>query len=931
MYTIINMGCRRKGNIFLMVELRKRLILLILILVWSLLNGRTFTAAETQMGEYNTVEVPVTLTAERVGNFLVWTATVPGTPYTSLHESAISFTGSNWFDLKPYHPDGTFRVNNGNPNFGALHYHLIYESSRPTALVLKDPGVPWHEYTRFRTSIFGGDFGFGWVHRVLFPGSHENWLSTYDMNGNQGIVFFPLVGYGESFYDLSFSFYVAAIEDVIKAPVVTRNNDLDLLVGDPVQWITGIEAHWGWTHTNLIPSLGEILNIDLVDGTDLYFSEGGEEYEKIGIKTHTLEIRDEHSLSDLPAFAADDSFTSVQRKTTIRTTEAPNLILQYGASATDRIGNSMAGHTYDSSLSSNLCGGEAGWTNQPLDIILNPDQIIGDFDSVLKLDSAINTVAVNDIAKYENYQIGTPKIGRIITGVLTERNNNINNLSQPVMRTMKIDTELPIAAATHNGGFNFTDGSSDALSDLSDIHHSRIAIVPHNQIVMPADFNLFDDIPNLPSGNYDVYVWATDKAGNEKIAMILEDEPLGDEISITKNTDKGATLHNRNCLHNNIESLDPSCLILGCSLGANVQIVERSDLTYELVIDNASTTKDGTGTFTDYLPKGMTITAASFNGLDSSDNVTFTYGEPEPSGTYEGQIKVTGDYTIKAGSQINVSISCKTPSFDKNPGASNIISNQATNDWILGSGETEKIGTSISNFANHELLEMPGVETKFIKVGASDLNIGLANAEFALYKWMGAPEDYISGNHNQDILDANLIDGIAGSAWERVKGDGETGALSDVFISGVTGEVDLGILPSGIYTLIETKTPGGMGEFELPVGQWVIVSDHTKSDDGTPDDWKLEFSAKGNNLMPPAVIRIIGENPGDVPTYKIVNIKLVSLPMSGLGGTRGITIFGLTVMLLAGSGYTIYLHKKSKKRVANKNESEPKVVNKSRV
>ena len=712
---------------------------------------------------------------------------------------------------------------------------------------------------------------------------------------------------------VGFNFHLQKRQADYYAPVIETSPDLEKFVGDSVSWEEGITAHWGLTHTNTIPTLGEIKNISLLSGTDPYFSLDGVIYTHIGVKRHFFEVRDDHSLSLSTMYLGDITVSTTDRLVTVRTNLSPTLEIRYGAGANDRDGLSVGGQLYDDAPAVNICGGEDGWTNQPLDLIIDPNTIVGDFRTVLKLESVVNVAIDNAMAKRENYLVDTPATGRTISGVLTEVNDESNELSLSVTGSMKIDTVPPVASAAHNGGFSFTDDCSDALSGISTIHHNRIAIVPHGQAATPTDYNLFTSIPILPMGNYDVYVWATDKAGNETITQILNDEPLGEEVSIMKDTNQLATLHDKDCLHNDLVSLDPSCSSLSCTLGTTIQIMERSDITYELVLDNLSATRDGTGTFTDYLPKGMTITATSFTGVDSSDDVTFTYGTPETSGPYIGKIKVTGDYTIKAGSQINVSIACKASPFDQDPSVSNVISNQATNEWVIGSGATETTGVYTSNYANHELLEIPGVEAKFIKVGANDLNLGLANAEFVLYKWAGTTADYTSGNHDQDILDANLIDGIAGSDWERIKKDGETGTLSDFFVSGASGEVDLGILPSGIYTLVETKTAGGIGEFELPVGQWVIVSDHNKSDDGTPNGWKLEFSAKGDGLMPPAVIRIPGVNPGDAPTYKIINMKLFNLPMSGLGGTKGIMAIGLVLMLLTGSGYTIYSQRKNRK------------------
>ena len=689
---------------------------------------------------------------------------------------------------------------------------------------------------------------------------------------------------------------------------------LDKMLGDTVNWLEGVSATWGLTTSKLVNDHGEILDISLVGGTDPAVSTTGLTFDRIGTVVHTYEFRDSMALGTHGFEIYDNTVTVDSRKINVRTSITPHIAIRYSAGAEDPDGNSVAGLTYDASQPITASGGENGWTNQPLDISVDPNSIQGTFDTILKIPSLPNVVTTNGTATYLGYHDETLDIGITASGVLAEIENtmtpeieNDNHLSGIVQGSWKLDKTPPVAGATHDGGWTFTDTSTDGLSGLSVTRPSLIAIVPTGNTPVSTNYKPFSDITPLPPGNYDVYVKATDKAGNEHINMIFTDYSLSGGVTIEKDTNEGATLHVNDCPapNNKLTTIDAACTILGCSLGAKADITERSELTYELTIVNADDNEIGTGTFTDYLPKGCVITAPpSFVGSDPMDDVTFVYGAPEPSGPYEGQIKVTGTYTIKAGSTIDIAIPCKVPSFDKDPGATNIISNQASLEWTLGTGGTATNGTYESKFANHRLLELPGVETKFKKVGSDDVNIGLIGAEFVLYKWTGTDVEYTGGNHDQDIVDKEvLLDG----KWQRVKEDGEDAvALTDVFISDGSGDIDLGDLPSGIYTLIETKT---VATYEIPVGQWILTVDEAKGDSGAVGDWQIEFVGKSNSIMPPAVARV-GGGGGVAPEYKILNAKPFSIGLTGLGGTTRFLIIGLSLMTFAGATFIIRSHKK---------------------
>ena len=694
------------------------------------------------------------------------------------------------------------------------------------------------------------------------------------------------------------------------APVVTANPSITRTLGNALDLAADIRARWGYTSSMLIPNNGSIVATTVNGGAVNQISGSGTNYDRIGVFNVAYVIKDSHSLSSAAQYAGDNTFVETSRNIVVRTLDKPILDIRYNASAVDDGGTSVAGQVYNKDLALNPCGGELGWTNQSLNVTVGPGSLMGLFDSVLYMPDAIpNTIVSNAPASYNNYHNQSPdENGTTATGVLTEINNIGNELTGTAMGVMKIDKTPPVAGATHEGGFSFSDTSSDGLSGLSVSRPSLIAIVPTGTTPVSGDYELFTTPVSLPQNYYDVYVWATDKAGNKHIEKIFDNYMLGGEVTVKKDTDQGSILHVSDCPAPNNEqaTINATCTIIGCIAGANADIMERSDLIYKLELTNTNTAEDGVGSFVDYLPKGVIIIAPpTFSGNDPSDDVIFVYGASKPPGPYEGQIKLTGTYTIKSGSTIEIEIPCKVPLFDKDPSATNIISNQATLEWTLGTGISETTGTYESNYANHQLLELPSVETKFKKVGFNDLDVGLVGTEFVLYKWTGTDGEYTGGNHNQDIIDKEaLLDG----KWQRVKKDGENALLlTDAFVSDGSGIVDLGDLPSGIYTLIETKTAP---TYELPIGQWILTVDATNGDNGT-GDWKIEFVGKSNSIMPPAVARV-GGGGGIAPEYKILNAKPFVIGLTGLGGTTSFLLIGISLMLLAGVTYTVISNKKKK-------------------
>ena len=717
------------------------------------------------------------------------------------------------------------------------------------------------------------------------------------------LIMEEVVVWGSSYNFQRMDLYSGELATESKAPEPVTVPDLREEKGNPVtSWTEGIQFRWYWSDL-FIPTRGEIKDMDVSGNpeTDTRLSTDGITFDRIGSVIHNYEIRDEHSLNTTdPLYADDQTVATAERKITVTTNQVPQLRMTYAAGAKQTDGTSIPPNTQYIASGNTASGGEDGWTNQAIDIEVDPHTIQGNFDTVLSIQDEEDRITTNGIATTTNYHTQSPtNVGADVRGILTEVGLTTNKLSPAIRMMIKIDTTLPTPDIEHVDGMVFNDASTDDLSGISTIKNPTKIAFSQAGGTQPADedFHELNSLPLITSGRYDVWVWATDLAGNEKIEMKLPNFSVLGEVVIAKNSTEGATLHIATCDNHESSERKEGCKE-GCVEGKGIRILEQSEITYELALTNKDTDKEASGTFEDYLPKGVTYTGYEAQPEDSITNVQVSL--PEVSGEHEGQIKVTGEYTIDKDSRTIVSLIGETPAFDTEVGASNVISNQASITWTID-GVSD---VNVSNYANHEIAKVRRATTAFTKVGANDLSTGIAGAEFVLYAWKG------EGAADGKIVNrGELVDGD----WVRVKFNGETAtALSDIFVSsaaaGKEGLVDLGNLPDGEYTLIETKAPPASGTkpYELPAGQWALTIDSNK-DDTALGGYKINFTGKRAGVMPPAAIR---ESKNGEIVYKIVNEHPFMLPLSGLGGTRIFTIVGIILMLIAGVSYTIRRRKK---------------------
>ena len=485
----------------------------------------------------------------------------------------------------------------------------------------------------------------------------------------------------------------------IYPPILTAD-DLFKKIGDAYLFDEGILSTWGYTTENKIPPHGELTLAESSELTyDDRFATAGLVYDRIGVYVQTFTARDDQSLDPLRWW--DVSRTTRSRSVTITTDLSPNLNISYASSALPE----LAGLTYNWTDTLMPCGGENGWTKEPLDIILNPSPILGTFDSVLQFPD-FPFVATNSIVSRLNYHDNSANsLGSFVSGVLTQVGVASNELSETALGLIKIDKTAPIPGVTFNGGRSFDDNSNDTLSGLSDTRPSKIAFsVVGGERPASSAFTNFDSI-TMSQGIYDVWVWATDKAGNEAIAMVQSAVFISGGVVITKDTTLGATLHTQIC--GNHDSVTVVGCTPNCKLSANIDVTEGTELTYQLTIENTNTTLAGKGDFLDYLPIGAELVGTPSVTTSGSETVNVHTATKVTDGTYDGRWKIEGDYEdLASGDSFVVNIICRVPAYDMNIGASNIISNQASITWELADVSS---GTMESNYANHRVNPSPKI------------------------------------------------------------------------------------------------------------------------------------------------------------------------------------------------------------------------------
>ena len=651
---------------------------------------------------------------------------------------------------------------------------------------------------------------------------------------------------------------------------------------------------------------------------------------RIGIATVTLRYRDQDSLNTtVPRHIPNETYLDVTRRVGVRFSGHVPTYTTYAQGAVSADGAAITSETTYNNSGINACGGEDGWTNQPLKIEgtlqhLSPSanqESRGVYTT--RLEGTDNTVAMGETTRNNahtpaiipSYHSETQAIGVSFQTRLTETGNDSVSLStgngSTQRKTVKIDKTPPnITTITPIGGFRFEMTEvRDELSGLSPTRPPQIAFsapiagsTPPSNLVWQNP----NDVTGLEQGHYDIWIRATDRANNVRISKMRTNFLMAGNLEIQK-TSTGATTHSSTCQQSNSLSRESACNDTLCVTGGNPNLRGGDTFSYRITLHNR-TERDNlgtmSGTFEDVLPKGVVVngtpTVSHNTGVATVTGVTVTQRE--------GRYVVSGNYAdFQRNATITIDISCTAPEFDSENAENNLLNNQVKSTWHVGTVDSIT-GTreTLSNYVLHKI-EVSGVATAFTKVSATNRNEGLANAQFALYRWDGtnAPTQA----QRDHIVDTTaIVNVITDGQWVRVKKDGENAdSANEVFTSlnSPVGLVDLGELDGGVYTLIETKAAVG---YELPVGQWIITINPDRAD--TEGDYRIEFAGKSASVMPPAVLR---ETSDGIHTYKIINARPFTVGMSGLGGTKGIFLLGIGIMTITGAAFVVYTCKQKKK------------------
>ena len=355
-------------------------------------------------------------------------------------------------------------------------------------------------------------------------------------------------------------------------PLFETPLDLEAHVGDVLDVYAGLFGRWGYSTSRTIPNLGSILLAPESMAILPEITTDNLTYTSIGSFPLSYEMRDDHSLSAEPQYMIDDTVTTRVRSIIIRTLTLPTLLITYGHNTKGPDGyTDISDIPYDPTTPGLLpCGGEEGWTNRRLDIISSAGTITGKF-AIHNIMTGNPTIrSFFDTAERINHNLeSTTTSGTSVYAEITDTTDFNLQLAPVTTGLVKIDVTPPVGALSHGGNWDFTDLSTDALSQLSVTRPTKMAFSDDLSSLIPPTFG-WEEVGSHSmnaTGVFDVWVWATDKAGNEHIVKALSAMPFtAREVTISKDTDRGATLHTHDCPFATLPVLDASCS--SCTVGA---------------------------------------------------------------------------------------------------------------------------------------------------------------------------------------------------------------------------------------------------------------------------------------------------------------------------------------------------------------------------
>ena len=313
-------------------------------------------------------------------------------------------------------------------------------------------------------------------------------------------------------------------------PVVTANPDLERQLGQSVDdsWTEGVTAHWGkstdkkisWKNTDN----GEVTNTSLEDGnTDSELSSDGKTFDSLGIKTHTLEVRDSHSLRTDAEYKDDNTSTETTRTITVKTSVAPSLDMTVNGSSKaydNKTWMAPKGKNADPARSHGV--DVTAHTSDPGTYTLHLKQNSVSVQSTSVTNNPV-TGASKQTATLTNYSEETPKAGTPFSALLTGTGDDgtVSLSPETSAERVYIDNTAPsISAKDGSTDHDYSVIKADVKDSLSGANGAYYTIVKDGEPVptTPSDGTDWTPVADyerpVDNGTYSVYVYGKDKATN---------------------------------------------------------------------------------------------------------------------------------------------------------------------------------------------------------------------------------------------------------------------------------------------------------------------------------------------------------------------------------------------------------------------------------
>jgi len=237
-----------------------------------------------------------------------------------------------------------------------------------------------------------------------------------------------------------------------------------------------------------------------------------------------------------------------------------------------------------------------------------------------------------------------------------------------------------------------------------------------------------------------------------------------------------------------------------------------------------------------------------------------------------GTVEVVG--SLSAGSAVGIRVQDANHVDEYEFAATGSNANASASYLYFSDDYADSMGIMVSTANPANIMFKGSIPFSFTKVKAEDTTKALAGVEFNLYKLICEDSAH---DHTDTTTLVTAENTGAGKCWEMLV----------TKTSDAAGLVDFEAIEEGTYMLVETKTASG---YKLPAGQWKLRVTPTGVN-------KLIIQAHGTSDDLPPAFMTATDSEGTV-TYKLPNIRQLSLPLSGMPGIRILQIIGAIVALL---------------------------------